>query len=73
MTYTRSAMPNHAQREAAIPDVEAIIEDEIARFAAWLHHRQVVPVIADLRGKALALADGEVKQALRQLEELDRA
>ena len=61
---------NHAQRAAAIPEVEAIIEDEMARFVAWLHHRQVVPIIADLRGKALALADDEVKQALRQLEGL---
>ena len=61
---------NHAQRAAAIPEVEAIIEDEMARFVAWLHHRQVVPIIADMRGKALALADDEVKQALRQLEGL---
>jgi glutamyl-tRNA reductase len=61
---------NHAQRAAAIPEVEAIIEDEMARFVAWLHHRQVVPVIADLRGKALALAVDEVQQALRQLEGL---
>jgi glutamyl-tRNA reductase len=61
---------NHAQREAAIPEVETIIEDELARFVAWLHHRQVVPIIADLRGKALALADDEVQQALRQLEGL---
>ena len=64
---------NHAQREAAIPDVEAIIDDELARFAAWLHHRQVVPVIADLRGKALALADGEVQQVTAPVGELDRA
>jgi glutamyl-tRNA reductase len=58
---------NQAQREAAIPAVEAIIAAEVGRFVAWLHHRQVVPIIADLRGKALALADDEVKQALRQL------
>jgi glutamyl-tRNA reductase len=58
---------NHAQREAAIPAVEAILAEELGRFVAWLHHRQVVPIIADLRGKALALADDEVKQALRQL------
>jgi glutamyl-tRNA reductase len=61
---------NHAQRAAAIPAVEAIIAEELARFVAWLHQRQIVPIIADLRGKALALADDEVKQALRQLEGL---
>jgi glutamyl-tRNA reductase len=61
---------NHAQRAAAIPEVEAIIADELTRFIAWLHHRQVVPIIADLRGKALALADDEVQQALRQMEGL---
>jgi glutamyl-tRNA reductase len=61
---------NHAQRAAAVPEVEAIIAEEMARFVAWLHHRQVVPIIADLRGKALAVADDEVQQALRQLEGL---
>jgi glutamyl-tRNA reductase len=58
---------NHAQRAAAIPAVEAILDDELARFVAWFHQRQVVPIIADLRGKALALADDEVKQALHRL------
>jgi glutamyl-tRNA reductase len=61
---------NHAQRAAAIPAVAAIIADEMARFVAWLQQRQVVPIIADLRGKALALADDEVKQTLRQLADL---
>jgi glutamyl-tRNA reductase len=61
---------NHAQRAAAVPAVEAIIAEETARFVAWLHHRQVAPVIADLRGKALAVAHDEVAQALRQLEGL---
>jgi glutamyl-tRNA reductase len=57
----------HAQRAAAIPAVEAIIDDELTRFVAWFHQRQVVPIIAGLRGKALALADDEVKQALHRL------
>ncbi len=62
---------NRAQREAAVPQVEAIIEEETARFVEWLHSRQIVPVIADLRRQAEALAQEEVEQALQRLEGLD--
>lgn len=63
---------NLAQRQAAIPLVEAIINQEIERFQEWLHGRQVVSVIADVRRKANAVAKTEVEHALRQLDGLDQ-
>lgn len=58
---------NLAQREAAIPQVEAILADETACFMEWLGGREVVPVIADLRRRAAALAQEEFEQALNRL------
>ncbi|MCZ7544195.1 MAG: glutamyl-tRNA reductase [Anaerolineae bacterium] len=62
---------NLARRGTAVPQVEAIIDEEAVRFMEWLHSRQIVPVIADLRRQAEALARAEVEQALRRLEGLD--
>lgn len=62
---------NLAQRQANIPAVEAIVHEEVERFQHWLQSRQVVPVITDLRSKALALANHEAQQTLRQLKQLD--
>jgi glutamyl-tRNA reductase len=58
---------NMAQREAAIPQVEAIIAEEAASFAEWLSSRQVAPVIADLRRYAAGIAQAEVAGALNRL------
>jgi glutamyl-tRNA reductase len=59
-----------AQRQAAVPEVEAIIEAEAARFMEWRHNRQITPVIATLRHKALAVANSEVAEALRHMDGL---
>jgi glutamyl-tRNA reductase len=61
---------NMAQREAAIPQVEAIIAEEAASFAEWLSSRQVAPVIADLRRYAAGIARAEVEGALNRLGDL---
>jgi glutamyl-tRNA reductase len=63
---------NFAQRQAAVPEVEAIIAEETERFLEWLYSRQVVPVIVDLRHRAQELAEGELELALRRLDELDQ-
>lgn len=60
---------NLAQREAAVPAVEAIVSEETAIFMDWLSGREVAPVIAGLRRKANALAGEEVAQALNRLGE----
>jgi glutamyl-tRNA reductase len=61
---------HRAQRLAAVTDVEQIIAEELDTFVKWMHSRQVVPVIVDLRQKAEAIAEAEVEQALRRMPEL---
>lgn len=58
-------------RRAAVPQVEAIIGQEMARFAEWYHSRQVTPVIKTLRDRAQAIADEELVQTLHRLPDAD--
>ncbi len=60
-----------AQRQATIPQVKTIIQEELTRFMIWYDSRIVVPVIADLRRKVKAVAQHEVEQTLQQLDSLD--
>ncbi|MCC7448528.1 MAG: glutamyl-tRNA reductase [Anaerolineae bacterium] len=62
---------NVAQRQAAIPQVERIMEQEAVNFREWLNSRRVVPVITDLRRKADDIAAAEVAQMLHRLKGLD--
>ncbi|MCA9892793.1 MAG: glutamyl-tRNA reductase [Anaerolineae bacterium] len=62
---------NTAQREAAIPQVESIIEEEISIFYDWYNSRAVTPVIKDLRRWAVDLAQTEVSLALNKLGDVD--
>ena len=48
-----------------VPKVEAIIDDENARFAVALQQLSVEPVIADLRRKAESIRLREVERTLR--------
>lgn len=58
-------------RKAAVPQVEAIIGQEMARFAEWFHGRQVVPVIKTLREWAQSIAQDELVQTLNRLADAD--
>lgn|SRR5574341_627074 len=58
-----------ARREAAIPQVEAIIAEEAAAFADWMSRLEIVPVIADLRASANRIAQAEVERALDALKD----
>lgn len=58
-------------RRAAIPQVEAILAQEAARFQEWLKEREVTPVIKDLRDWANGLAQSEVDKTLSRLPEAD--
>jgi glutamyl-tRNA reductase len=62
---------NRAQREAVVPQVEAIVQQEVEGFFSWMHGRQVVPVLIELRRKAQSVASAEVEHALRRLEHPD--
>ncbi len=63
---------NLHQRQAAIPQVEAIVQEEVTSFLTWLHSRQVVPVLTGFREKVSALADAEVKLALNRMDGLSQ-
>lgn len=58
-------------REAVIPQVEAIVEEEVAAFGAWLRARQAVPLIRELRQRAEEIRAAEADKALRRLGHLD--
>ncbi len=63
---------NLAQRQAAVSQVEAIVNAGVETFLAWLYSRQAVPTIVGLRHKAEAVANAEVTQVLRRLDALDQ-
>ncbi len=58
---------NLAQREAAIPQVEAIIAENARKYMARLNQREVLPVLVDMRRKVNELARMELEQALHKL------
>ncbi len=59
---------NLARRQTAVPDVERIIEGEAACYLSWLHERQVVPALVELRRRAEDVAEAELERTLRRLE-----
>jgi glutamyl-tRNA reductase len=61
---------NLAQRQAAVPDVERIIAQELTSFLEWLHSREVAPVISDLHRQAVAMVEAEIERALNKLDGL---
>jgi len=61
---------NQAERQAAVPQVEAIIEQEQHIFLDWLHSREVAPVISDLYRHALAVVEAEIERTLNKLDDL---
>ena len=61
---------NQAERQAAVPQVEAIIDQEQHIFLDWLHSREVAPVISDLYRHALAVVEAEIERTLNKLDDL---
>ncbi len=62
---------NEELREAAVPQVEIIIQQQLARFAEWYRGREVTPVIKDLRAWAQSVAEDELVHALNRLSDSD--
>lgn len=60
-----------AARQAAIPQVEAIIAEELAALDLRLQELAVRPLISDLRQKAEQIRVQELQRALRFLGEVD--
>lgn len=61
---------NLSLRQGAVPQVEAIVAEELAAFTAWLQSRQVVPTIVHLRDKVSRMAEQETALALQRLPDL---
>lgn len=57
-------------RESCIPAVKTIISEEVDNYWQWLHERNVVPVIKDLRQEVATVVDAELHDALNKLPEL---
>ena len=64
---------NLEARQAAIPQVEAMVAEAADGYMAWLGSRQVLPVLVGMRRKANDLARAELEQALRKLPTDDPA
>jgi glutamyl-tRNA reductase len=58
------ARENMHLRRNELAQVEAIVEDEVARFADWLRSLEVVPTIAALRTEAEAVRLAELERTL---------
>jgi glutamyl-tRNA reductase len=62
-----------AQRQAAIPHVERIVQEELEAFEAWLASLSVVPIIKALHQRAEQVRRDQVEVALRKLPQLGEA
>lgn len=58
---------NVSEREKEVPQVEAIIAEELAVFHRWLRAREVAPILQSLHQKVEAIRRREVDRALRRL------
>ncbi len=62
---------NLQTREQTIPEVDAIVEQELTAFSDWYQGRASAPVIESLRQRAESIREQEVQRALRRLGHLD--
>jgi glutamyl-tRNA reductase len=60
-----------AERRRAEPLVEAIIREEVDRYAERLRQAALAPVIADLRRQAESIRRQSIEQTLERLPDLD--
>lgn len=59
-----------AERQSALPQIEAMIEVEAARFSEWLRARSTGPMIKELQSQAGAVARKELEWAMSKLPDL---
>ncbi len=62
---------SHAARAAEVPGAERIIDQEMARFVAWLREHEVAPALRLLGELATTARDEELDRAWRRLPELN--
>ncbi|NPA93728.1 MAG: glutamyl-tRNA reductase [Chloroflexi bacterium] len=73
--YDLDALEHHlhdalAARQAAVPQVEAIIAEEVEAFMAYLRTLEVAPLIRDLRAQAEEIRQAELEKTLRKMPHL---
>jgi glutamyl-tRNA reductase len=58
---------NKERRRETVPQVEMLIEGEMAAFLSWHQSRYIVPVIADLRRRVEQVAGAELEMAMKSM------
>jgi glutamyl-tRNA reductase len=61
---------NRSARDGEVAHAEALLEDHVRTFCAWLDEQAVTPTIRALRAKAEAIRDEAVQRALARLPDL---
>lgn len=59
------------KRRQAIPDVERILENELARHVSWRSQRRTEPLISELRQQAETIRQQEVARFTRRMSSLE--
>ncbi len=67
------AQVNRQARLAEVEAVEAIVEQEVARFADWLRQNSATPTIAQLRKRAERAREQELERTLARLPDVSEA
>ena len=62
-----------AERHRQIPHVEAILEEELSKFEAYLQSLKMLPLIAELSAYAEDIRQAELEKTLRRLPALNPA
>lgn len=62
-----------AEREAEVPSVEAILDEETNKFLEFFQSLDMLPLISDLRQQAEAIRQAELNKTLRRLPNLSDA
>lgn len=62
-----------AEREAEVPQVEAILDEEAGKFLEFFRSLDMLPLIADLRQQAEAIRRAELRKTLRRMPDLTDA
>ena len=62
-----------AEREAEVPLVEAILDEETRKFMEFFKSLDMLPLISDLRQQAEAIRQSELNKTLRRLPDLNES
>jgi len=58
---------------AEVPQVQAIVEQEVLAFEEYMQSLEMLPIIADMRQQAESIRQGVLKKSLRRLPDITEA